>query len=224
MKIFIVGLFPETLTSALETSILGRSVKNGSITPVFVKLSDYSVRPTRRVDDRVYGGGNGTLLQCEPIALAIDNILEKSSERPEIFVMSPGGERWVQSSAQNIATNKKDIIIICGHYEGIDERVIDHYHMRRVSIGDYILTWGETAALVLIDSIARLIPWVIKDASHEEESFSESFDGKMEYPHYTRPEIWRDMRVPDVLLSGNHNSIATWRLQSLRSREISDER
>lgn len=140
MKIFIVGLFPETLTSALETSILGRSVKNGSITPVFVKLSDYSVRSTRRVDDRVYGGGNGTLLQCEPIALAIDDILDKSPEKPEIFVMSPGGERWVQSSAQNIATNKKDIIIICGHYEGIDERVIDYYHMRRVSIGDYILT------------------------------------------------------------------------------------
>ncbi len=140
MKIFIVGLFPETLSSALDTSILGRSVKNGSITPVFIKLSDYSVRPTRRVDDRIYGGGGGTLLQCEPIALALDEILEGYSERPEILVMSPGGERWMQSSAQKIADTNKDIVIVCGHYEGIDERVMEYYAMRRVSIGDYILT------------------------------------------------------------------------------------
>lgn len=223
MKIFIVGLFPETLSSALETSILGRSVKNGSITPVFIKLSDYSVRPTRRVDDRIYGGGGGTLLQCEPIALALDEILEGYSERPEILVMSPGGERWIQSSAQKIADTNKDIVIVCGHYEGIDERVMEYYAMRRVSIGDYILTWGESAALILIDSIARLLPGVIKDVSHQEESFSASFDGKIEYPHYTRPEVWRNMSVPDVLLSGDHSSIASWRSQSLRLRDDNEE-
>lgn len=224
MKIFIVGLFPETLSSALEISILGRSVKNGSITPVFIKLSDYSIRPTRRVDDRVYGGGSGTLLQCEPIALAIDEILESSAEKPEIFVMSPGWEMWLQASAQEVANSGKDIIILCGHYEWIDERVIEYYNMRRISIGDYILTGGESAALIIIDSIARLVPGVIKDTSHQEESFSESFDGKIEYPHYTRPEVWRDMSVPNVLLSWDHRSIAEWRSDSLRSRDTNEER
>lgn len=224
MKIFIVGLFPETLSSALETSILGRSVKNGSITPVFIRLSDYSVRSTRRVDDRVYGGGSGTLLQCEPIALALDEILEGYVERPEIFVMSPGGEIWIQSSAQEAVNNGKDIVILCGHYEGIDERVMQYYAMRRISIGDYILTGWESAALIVIDSIARLVPGVIKDISHQEESFSEAFDGKIEYPHYTRPEVWRGMRVPDILLSWDHRLIAEWRSDSLQSRDTNKER
>lgn len=218
MKVHIVALFPETLESALSTSILGRIVQNGLLEPVFYPLADYSVRPTRRVDDRVYGGGRGTLLQCEPIARVIDEIfgLYTGADKPQVWVMAPEREIWSHAAAEAAATSGKDIILVCGHYEGIDDRVIEYYAMRRVCIGPYILTGGETAALVILDSIARLIPGGIHSESASEESFSEELSGGIEYPHYTRPDEWRGRRVPDTLLSGDHTDIDTWR--SLHTR------
>lgn len=213
MKVHIVALFPETLRSALSTSILGRIIQSGLLEPVFYPLADYSVRPTRRVDDRLYGGGRGTLLQCEPIARVIDEIyaLYPERDRPEVWVMAPDREVWSHVAAEAAATSGRDIILVCGHYEGIDARVIEHYEMRRICIGPYILTGGETAALVVIDSIARLIPGGIHDESASEESFSLDLSGGIEYPHYTRPSEWRDRRVPEALISGDHAKVVQWR-------------
>lgn len=213
MKVHIVALFPETLESALSTSILGRIVQNGLLEPVFYPLADYSVRPTRRVDDRLYGGGRGTLLQCEPIARVIDEIyaLYSQVDRPEVWVMAPDTEVWSHASAEAAAHAQRDLILVCGHYEGIDARVIEYYDMRRICIGPYILTGGETAALVVLDSIARLIPGGIHSESASEESFSEELSGGIEYPHYTRPSEWRGQRVPEVLISGDHAKVGQWR-------------
>jgi tRNA (guanine37-N1)-methyltransferase len=208
MKITIMTLFPEMVTQALSHSILGRAQKKDKIIVEAVNIRDFAFNKHKQVDDYPYGGGAGMLMMAEPIYKCYEHILATTHTKPRVIYMTPQGKTWNQSLAREFA-QEEDLIILCGHYEGIDQRVLDAIVTDEVSIGDYVLTGGELAAMVVTDSIVRLIPGVLgKEASFEEESFSE---GLLEYPQYTRPAIFLGKKVPEVLLSGNHQKIADYR-------------
>lgn len=218
MLIQIISLFPEMFPPVLETSMLFKAKDKGIVDYRYINLRHYGLGPRKAVDDTPYGGGDGMLLRVEPLFAAIE---EARTHDPAAmtYYMSPRGERLKQACAQSIADEAKGMIIVCGRYEGIDERVMTLID-RHISIGDFVVTGGELPAMLLVDSVVRLIPGVLGgEASTEIESFS---DGKtLEFPQYTRPEVYRDMPVPEVLLSGNHAAIASWRQEnSQRSRGI----
>ena len=203
MKIDILTLFPEMFTGFLETSIIKRARDNGYIDIKIHNFRDYSNDKHNRVDDYPYGGGAGMVLMCEPIFRAVESIKTKDSI---VIMLTPGGKTFKQEVAKELS-EKKHLILLCGHYEGFDERIKSITDIE-LSIGDYILTGGEIPAMAITDAITRLIPGVITSESLETESFNNEL---LDYPNYTRPEEFRGMRVPEVLLSGHHKNIDKYR-------------
>jgi tRNA (guanine37-N1)-methyltransferase len=198
----------------LNSSIIKRAHEKGIIETNLINFREFANNKHQTVDDAPYGGGGGMVLKPEPLFEAVDHLLQNVSERPPIILMSPQGEPFTQRKAEELARHSH-LIVLCGHYEGYDERVRQYLVTEEISIGDYVLTGGELPAMVLIDSIARLIPGVL---GNETSAVSDSFStGLLEYPQYTRPVEYRGYRVPDVLLSGHHKNIEKWRRQeSLR--------
>lgn len=234
MHFHIITLFPEMLASSLEASILGRAQKKQLISFHYYNLRDFGKGKYHQVDDVPYGGGAGMVMMAEPLAnaisnaqFAIHNLMQAPGEKnpnsefrtpnsAPVFFMSAQGKRLTQSKVEKFS-KLEHVILICGHYEGIDQRIIDLYVDEEISIGDYVLTGGELPALVFIDAVSRLLPGVLgSDESSAEESFSKKLKRKREYPHYTRPETFGDLQVPPVLLSGHHAKIAKWREENCR--------
>ena len=215
MKFTILTLFSDLFTSYLSDSILKRALDEKLITVEFLNIRDFSKDKHHKVDDAPYGGGSGMLMTCQPIFDAI-RAAKKTNKGPVIY-LTPQGARFRQTTAEKFAKKYKALILICGRYEGIDQRVIDKWVDMEISIGDFVLTGGELGAMVMIDAIARLIQGVLGDEySHQEESFSKKLGRKKEYPHYTKPAEYEGYKVPDVLLSGNHGKIEKWRKDKLR--------
>lgn len=220
----ILTLFPEMVMQGLNTSILGRAAARGDISIEAVNIRDYTENKHGRVDDYTYGGGAGMLMQAQPVYDAyravIDHVSqnENKNKSARVIYLTPQGKTFCQEMAQDLA-KEEELIFLCGHYEGIDERVLEEIVTDEVSIGDYVLTGGELPAMVMVDAIARLVPGVLhNDESAQTESFG---NGLLEYPQYSRPEIWHDKQVPQVLLSGDHAKVDAWRLEQslLRTRE-----
>lgn len=217
MNFHVLTLFPEMIQQGVSTSIIGRAIDKGIITVNTVNIRDFSEDKHKRVDDYPYGGGAGMVMQAEPVYKAYDYLLKQirqskpegsKFQKPRVIYTTPQGKVFTQSMAEEYAA-LEDLIILCGHYEGIDERVLDLIVTDNVSIGDYVLTGGELPAMVMIDAISRLIPGVLhNDSSPEDESLK---DNLLEYPQYTRPEVFMGIRVPEVLLSGHHANINAWR-------------
>jgi len=214
MRIDILTLFPEMCESVMSESIIGRAQKSGKLRVICHNIRDYTPDKHRRVDDYPYGGGPGMILQSEPISRCFEAICEQTDSRPYFIYMSPGGRVFTQQKAAELA-GREHIAILCGHYEGVDQRVIDELADEEISVGDYVLTGGELPALVLADAVARLVPGVLaEEQSYEKESH---FSGLLEHPQYTRPAVWRGREVPEVLQNGHHKNIEAWaRDQSLR--------
>ncbi|MGN0441609.1 MAG: tRNA (guanosine(37)-N1)-methyltransferase TrmD [Acutalibacteraceae bacterium] len=215
MRIDIITLFPEMCQAVLSESIIGRAVKSGAIELCFHQLRDYAFDKHRRVDDTPYGGGMGMVLKAEPVALCFEDICKMTGTRPHFVYMSPQGRVMNQQLLKDTAKKHENICILCGHYEGLDERVIEELIDEEVSIGDYVLTGGELPACVYADALCRMVPGVLSD----EECFTEEshYNGLLEYPQYTKPSVWRGKEVPEVLLSGHHKNINDWRrMQSLK--------
>ncbi len=218
MNFHILTLFPEMVMSGLGTSIIGRAVNNGLLSIEAVDIRDYAFNKHQSVDDYPYGGGAGMLMQAEPVYQAYAAITEKMGKRPRVVYLSPQGETFSQTMAEDLA-KEEELVLLCGHYEGIDERVLEEIVTDYVSIGDYVLTGGELPAMVMVDAISRLIPGVLhNDVSAEFESFQ---DHLLEYPQYSRPEEWHGKKVPPVLLSGHHANIEKWRREQsmIRTKE-----
>jgi tRNA (guanine37-N1)-methyltransferase len=204
----VLTLFPEMFSGFLSTSIIGRAREKGLIAAEVIDFRQFSTDKHRTVDDTPYGGGGGMVLKPEPIFRAVEHLLADETERPPILLMSPQGEPFTQRKAEELARHRR-LILICGHYEGYDERIRQHLATEELSIGDYLLTGGELPAMVVIDCISRLIPGVLgNESAAAQDSFS---TGLLEYPQYTRPADFRGWKVPEVLLSGNHRKIAEWR-------------
>ena len=218
MNFHVLTLFPEMIMNGLETSILGRAAAKGIVSFEAVNIRDYTLERHGKVDDYPYGGGAGMVMQAEPIYRAYEALVEKIGKKPRVIYMTPQGQTFNQSIAEDLA-KEEDLVFLCGHYEGVDERVLEEIVTDYVSIGDYVLTGGELPALVMMDAIARLVPGVLNnEESAETESFS---DGLLEYPQYTRPVEILGRRVPDVLMSGHHEKINEWRKEQsiMRTRE-----
>lgn len=209
MRFDVITLFPEMFAPVLDHSIIGRARQKGVLQVCLHQLRDYSPdQRNRRVDDATFGGGRGMLLMAEPFARSIDAIQEHLGLMPHILYMSPRGKVLTQQRAKELA-EFQNLIVLCGHYEGVDQRLLDEYQAEEISIGDYVLTGGELPAMILTDAVSRMIPGVLS----EEICFTEEshFSGLLEYPQYTRPECWRGRSVPEVLLSGHHEKIKAWR-------------
>lgn len=217
MNFYILTLFPEMVMEGLNTSIIGRAVKNGLLNIEAVNIRDYANNKHGQVDDYVYGGGAGLLMQAAPIYRAYEAICEKIGKKPRVIYLTPQGNVFHQGYAEEFS-KEEDLIFLCGHYEGIDERVLEEIVTDYMSIGDYVLTGGELPSMVMIDAISRLVPGVLnKQASAEIESFH---DNLLEYPQYTRPEEWHGKKVPGVLLSGHHVNIEKWRREQSLLRTL----
>ncbi|MFB9762277.1 tRNA (guanosine(37)-N1)-methyltransferase TrmD [Ectobacillus funiculus] len=214
MKIDIVTLFPEMFTGVFGSSILKKAQEKEAVSIRVVNFREYSASKHGSVDDYPYGGGAGMVLAPQPIFDAVEQLTGTAETKPRVLLMCPQGERLTQRKAEALA-EEEHLVLICGHYEGYDERIREHLVTDEISIGDYVLTGGELAAMVVTDSVVRLLPGVLgKEESHVQDSFS---TGLLEHPHYTRPADFRGMKVPDVLLSGNHAKIEEWRRkESLR--------
>ncbi|GFI22258.1 tRNA (guanine-N(1)-)-methyltransferase [Lachnospiraceae bacterium] len=232
MHFHIMTLFPEMVLEGLCTSIIGRAAEKGCISIEAVNIRDYTLDKHKKVDDYTYGGGAGMLMQAQPVYdcwKALDekinlrrSIEQKSSKnfsRTKVIYVTPQGEVFHQKKAMELS-QEEDLIFLCGHYEGIDERVLEEIVTDYISIGDYVLTGGELPAMVIIDTVSRLVPGVLNNReSTETESHT---NGLLEYPQYSRPEIWHEKKVPEVLLSGHHANIEKWRLE--KSLERTKER
>ena len=210
MKIDLITLFPEMCEAVLGESIIGRAQKSEAIEIKCHQLRDYALDKHRRVDDTTYGGGMGMLMKCEPIALCFEDIAEKRGKKPHFIYMSPQGNTLTQEKLKELA-EYDNICVLAGHYEGVDQRIIDEFIDEEISIGDYVLTGGELPALVFIDALARLAPGVLSN----NECFTEEshFNGLLEYPQYTKPMEWRGLEVPPVLYSGDHAKVDRWRYE-----------
>lgn len=214
MRIDILTLFPDMCRNVYSESIIGRSIAKGLIEINSHNIRDYASNKHNNVDDTPYGGGMGMVMQAQPIYDCFMSLCDNIGKRPHLIYMSPQGKVLTQQKVKELA-QLENIAILCGHYEGVDERVIEAIVDEEISIGDYVLTGGELPALVLSDSIARMLPGVLaNDEAMEKESH---YNGLLEYPQYTKPAVWNDMPVPDVLLSGHHANIEKWRQeQSLK--------
>ena len=198
MNFHVLTLFPEMIMQGMHTSIIGRAIANGHLTIEAINIRDFAFNKHQKVDDYPYGGGAGMLMQAEPVYLAYESIVEKIGRKPRVVYLTPQGGTFHQEMAKEM-----------GHYEGIDERVLEEIVTDYVSIGDYVLTGGELPAMVMMDSISRMVPGVL---SNQESGETESFAGNLlEHPQYSRPEEWHGKKVPEVLLSGHHANIAKWR-------------
>lgn len=219
----IMTLFPDMVLNGLQTSIIGRGIERGYVEVEAVNIRDYAFNKHHKVDDYPYGGGAGMLMQAEPIYQCYQAILQrirdKGQDKPvRCIYLTPQGTVFHQKMARSLA-KEEELILLCGHYEGVDERVLEEIVTDHISIGDYVLTGGELAAMVVVDAVARLVPGVLNnDASGETESFQENL---LEYPQYSRPEVWHDKKVPEILLSGHHENVEKWRYEQslIRTRE-----
>ena len=217
MNYHILTLFPEMVMDGLNTSIIGRAVEKGLISIEAINIRDYSKDKHNHVDDAPYGGGAGMVMQPGPVCDSYEDLCRKIGKRPRVLYMTPQGQTFNQSIAEELA-KEEDLVFLCGHYEGIDERALELVVTDYLSIGDYVLTGGELPAMVMIDCISRLVPGVLNnDVSAEIESFH---DNLLEYPQYTRPEVYEGKKVPEVLLSGHHKNIETWRRQQSIKRTL----
>ena len=199
MRIDILTLFPE-MFAPLKESIIKRAVESGKIEINIINIRDFALPPHYKCDDEPFGGGAGMVMMCDPLFKCIESVL---TDKSKIFYMSPRGKTFSQGLARELSSYEH-LSLLCGHYEGIDQRVIDYFNIEELSIGDYVLTGGELPAMVVADSVIRLLPGVIRAESTQEESFS---DNLLEYNQYTRPAVYRDMAVPEVLLNGHHKKI-----------------
>ena len=218
MRFHILTLFPDMVEQGLHTSIIGRAVEKGLLTIEAVNIRDYTLDKHKKVDDYPYGGGAGMVMQAQPIYDAYLSIVEKIGYRPRTIYLTPQGPLFTQQAAKEFAL-EEDVILLCGHYEGVDERVLEEIVTDYISIGDYVLTGGELPAMVLVDAISRMVPGVLKN---QESGETESLEGNLlEYPQYSRPEVWREKAVPPILLSGNHQKVDEWRREQsiLRTKE-----
>lgn len=206
----VMTLFPELINAITSESIIGRAKAKGIITVNAVDIRDYTADKHRRVDDYPYGGGYGMVMQCQPIYDCFADITKDCAEKPHTIYMSPKGTVLTQKRAMELSQiNQGRLVILCGHYEGVDQRILDEIVDEEISIGDYVLTGGEIPACVLIDCVSRMINGVLSDsAAYEKESH---FSGLLEHPQYTRPEEWHGRRVPEILLSGHHANIEKWK-------------
>lgn len=208
MNYYIMTLFPDMVMNGLNTSIIGKAMEKELLSIKAVDIRDYTTDKHRHVDDYPYGGGAGMVMQAQPVYDCYKDIVKNLDKKPRVLFMTPTGKNFNQEMAKELA-NEENLIFLCGHYEGIDKRVLDKIVTDEVSIGDFVLTGGELPAMVMIDAISRLIPGVLNnDISAETESFT---DNLLEYPQYTRPEVWEGEAVPSVLLSGHHANIEKWR-------------
>lgn len=218
MRIDILTLFPEMVDGVLSESIIGRARKNGYIEINCINIRDFSKDKHRRVDDYPYGGGTGMVMQAQPIYDACQSIINSSDTKPVIIYMSPQGKIFNQKTAKKLA-QYEHIVLLCGHYEGVDERVIEEVVDFELSVGDYVLTGGELPAIVVADCVSRLVPGVLAN----EEAYTEEshYNGLLEYPQYTRPPEFMGRKVPEVLLSGHHKNITEWRREQsiLRTKQ-----
>lgn len=205
MTITVLSLFPEIVEAFFSTSLMKKALDRGLVSFRSVQIRDYAQNKHKTCDDVPYGGGAGMVLKAEPLAAALDAV---HAADKHVIYPSPSGRSFTQAKAWDLS-RKTDLVFVCGRYEGIDQRIIDEYVDEELSLGDYVLSSGEVATLVMVDAIYRLVPGVISGESLSEESFSG--DGLLEYPHYTRPEVWRERPVPPVLLSGHHAQIEAWR-------------
>ena len=217
-------LFPEMVMGGLSDSIIARAVDKGILSIEAVNIRDFAFNKHNKVDDYTYGGGAGMLMQAEPVYLCYEDIMRRIAEEngtdavkkaPRVIYLTPQGDRFDQKMAEELAA-EDDLIMLCGHYEGVDERVLEEIVTDNVSVGDYVLTGGEIPAMLMVDAISRLCPGVLSNTeSPETESFS---DGLLEYPQYSRPEVWHDRSVPQILLSGDHAKVDAWRHEQALER------
>ncbi len=217
MKIHIMTLFPDMVMNGLNTSILARAMEKGLLEIDAVNIRDYTLDKHKKVDDYTYGGGAGMLMQAQPVydCHAAIAAKQRTGQRIRTIYVTPQGEPFHQQMAKELS-KEEELIFLCGHYEGIDERVLEEVVTDYVSIGDYVLTGGELPAMVMVDAIARLVPGVLNNSdSAQTESFS---DDLLEYPQYSRPEVWHDKGVPEILLSGDHAKVDAWRLEQAIER------
>lgn len=227
MKYHVLTLFPEMIENGMKTSITGRAIDEGIITLDTINIRDYAFNKHNKVDDYPYGGGAGMVMQAEPVFLAYESVLKNINDlsfenegikKPKVIYLTPQGEVFSQKIAEGFS-KEEQLIFLCGHYEGIDERVLEEIVTDYVSIGDYVLTGGELPAMVMMDAVSRLVPGVLNnEQSAEFESFS---DNLLEYPQYSRPAVWHGKEVPQVLLSGHHANIEKWRREQsvLRTKQ-----
>ena len=215
MKFTVLTLFPQIPQAFFEILIMAKAVEKGIIAYDLVNIRDFATDKHHTCDDSPYGGGAGQLMMTEPLGRALDSV--KASRKHVIYV-TPSGKQFTQSKALELS-RKDELVIVCGRYEGIDQRIIDYYVDDEISIGDYVMSSGEVSATVIIDTVYRLIDGVISSESLDEESYS---DGLLEYPQYTRPPVYKDMEVPDVLLSGNHEKIRKWRLKKRLEKTLAN--
>ena len=217
MNYHVLTLFPEIILQGLNTSIIGRAIEKGILSLEAVNIRDYAGNRYGKVDDYPYGGGAGMVMQAEPVYAAVKDLEERMGHKPRVIYLTPQGSVFRQEMAVDFA-KEEDLVFLCGHYEGIDERVLEEVVTDYVSIGDYVLTGGELPAMVMIDAISRMVPGVL---SNGESGTIESFhDNLLEYPQYSRPEVWRDKAVPPVLLSGHHANVEKWRREESIRRTL----
>lgn len=208
MNYHVLTLFPEMIENGMNTSITGRAITKGLLSLEAVNIRDFAFNKHQKVDDYPYGGGAGMLMQAEPVYLSYESIAERIGRKPRVIFLTPQGKTFNQDMAKEFAL-EEDLVFLCGHYEGIDERVLEEIVTDYVSIGDYVLTGGELPAMVMMDSISRMVPGVL---NNQESGETESFSGNLlEYPQYSRPEEWHGKKVPEVLLSGHHANVDKWR-------------
>ena len=208
MNYHVLTLFPEMIENGMNTSITGRAITKGLLSLEAINIRDFAFNKHQKVDDYPYGGGAGMLMQAVPVYLSYESIAERIGRKPRVIFLTPQGKTFNQDMAKEFAL-EEDLVFLCGHYEGIDERVLEEIVTDYVSIGDYVLTGGELPAMVMMDSISRMVPGVL---NNQESGETESFSGNLlEYPQYSRPEEWHGKKVPEVLLSGHHANVDKWR-------------
>ena len=217
MNFHILTLFPDMVMQGLSTSIIGRAKDRGLLSIEAVNIRDYTLERHKKVDDYPYGGGAGMLMQAQPVYDAWKSVVDRIGYKPRTVYLTPQGSTFTQPMAKDLA-QEKDLILLCGHYEGIDERVLEEIVTDYVSIGDYVLTGGELPAMVMVDAISRMGPGVL---TNDESGSTESFEGNLlEYPQYSRPEEWMGKKVPSILLSGDHKKVDEWRREQAILRTI----
>ena len=208
MNYHVLTLFPEMIENGMNTSITGRAITKGLLSLEAINIRDFAFNKHQKVDDYPYGGGAGMLMQAEPVYLSYESIAERIGRKPRVIFLTPQGKTFNQDMAKEFAL-EEDLVFLCGHYEGLEERVLEEIVTDYVSIGDYVLTGGELPAMVMMDSISRMVPGVL---NNQESGETESFSGNLlEYPQYSRPEEWHGKKVPEVLLSGHHANVDKWR-------------
>lgn len=209
MRFDVLTLFPDMLSSVLYESVIGRAVENGIININFINIRDYTLDKHKKVDDTPYSGGGGMLMMAQPVYDAYMSVAGGLNYKPFTIYMSPQGQVFNQGIAKDLLTEHEHIVILCGHYEGIDQRVLDEIVDMELSIGDFVLTGGEIPAMAIIDAISRMVPGVLSDeGSYKNESH---YDGLLEYPQYTKPREWNGVSIPEILISGHHKNIEEWK-------------